>query len=144
MSCRMSLLYTRLLAGQTRPIFNSVIVKEVCACESPEEYAPKSARAMNKSRGQRGTTYGDGAYLKIESGRKRDGKERAENARIVKSQFILVPKRIGAGHRDRASIAASRSERAGRLILENPLPIRINYDFLEAWYNPAWSDDACL
>ena len=82
--CRVALLYTRLLAGQTRPIFNSVIVKEVCACESPEEYAPKSARAMNKSRGQRGTTYGDGAYLKIESGRKRDGKGRAENARIVR------------------------------------------------------------
>lgn len=39
--CRVALLYTRLLAGQTRPIFNSVIVKEVCACESPEEYAPK-------------------------------------------------------------------------------------------------------
>lgn len=39
----------------------------------------EEARAINKSRGQRGTTYGDGAYLKIESGRKRDGK--AENAR---------------------------------------------------------------
>lgn len=44
----------------------------------------EEARAMNKSRGQRGTTYGNGLYLKIESGRNRDGKGRTENARIVR------------------------------------------------------------
>ena len=64
--------YTRLLARQTRPIFNSVIVKEVCACESPEVRS-EEARAMKKSRGQRGTTYGDGAYLKIEREEERMG-----------------------------------------------------------------------
>lgn len=74
MSCRVVSLfsYTRLLAGQTRPIFNSVIVKEVCACESPEVRS-EEARAMKKSRGQRGTTYGDGAYLEIEREEERMG-----------------------------------------------------------------------
>lgn len=41
------------------------------------------------------------------------------------NQFILAPKRIEAGHRGRASVAASRSGKAGMLILENPLLIRI-------------------
>lgn len=54
----------------------------------------------------------------------RDGKGRAENAQVVKSQFILAPKRIEAGRRGRASVAASRSGKAGMLILENPMPIR--------------------
>lgn len=76
--------YTRLLAGQTRPIFNSVIVKEVCACESPEVRS-EEARAMKKSRGQRGTTYGDGAYLEIERG---GGEEWAERARVSEPIYI--------------------------------------------------------
>lgn len=85
-------------------MFNPVIVKEVCACESPEVRS-EEARAIKTSRGQRGTTYGDGAYLEIERGRKGV----AVSTRILSERFILVRKQIGAGRRDRASAAASRS-----------------------------------
>jgi len=101
-------------------MFNPVIVKEVCACESPEVRS-EEARAIKKSRGQRGTTYGDGAYLEIERGR-REGPGESTH---ISERFILVLKQIGADRRDQALVAASRSEKAGMLILGNPLPIRI-------------------
>lgn len=117
-----------------------LLSQEVCACESPEVRS-EEARAMKKSRGQRGTTYGDGAYLEIE--RVWKGRTWAERVRVIRAEFILAPKRTGAGRHGRPSVAASRLGKAGMLILENPLPIRINCDFLEASCNPAWSDDAC-
>lgn len=90
---------------------------------SRPKYAPKRRVQWKKSRGQRGTTYGDGAYLEIEGG-KEEGKD-GLSVPTYQSCFILARKRTGAGRRGRPSVAASRSGKAGMLILENPLPIRI-------------------
>jgi len=111
--------YTRLLARQTRPIFNSVIVKEVCmrvarstlrrgACNEKE---PRTKRYNVRRR----------SLFKDRKGGGEDGL----SVPVYQSWFILAPKRTGADRRGRPSVAASRSGKAETLILENPLPIRI-------------------